>query len=619
MTQQVFTKPVIMAGKQENAGKIFLNVPDHGPARLAARRLVNVAKNELKCRIDVCNPGGETSHFPVMAICPPWGKQEQAYLRAANVPLLPDGRIAALVEDKEGKYGEQGFIASRLNGDNAQSLLLAANTPIGLKHALLTLCDRLYRDANGNVVIDPFDGVHKPVFESRHMKTDAMNCGPFRARFGYWAPASRSGVDDFADWLASFRITDYDLLAFVRGWGLTYASEKFPALVDPQHPNSEADFYPHLLERLNEWGLKVWASDIYIASGYSMEAGTCPEMLSPCADRSRLRPFKAGQGSFGDILGDPEAITCLSHPSAAKFYSDVVADILDRFPALAGLDFHIGHAFSDKICRCPQCKGLAGNRELVYRCFAKVYETAVNRKPDIRLKTAVKMFGDATRKIVEHHAEFPRLELFCWFRWLGNYLLERTEVPVTIGHDDGGGGLEANHNPKKTMAKIRDYFHDYEPWIWTYAQIARKAGLGAISWEPALQRERENQFFLYSQLTWEPDLSWAEFARRFVIRSERRQDAKLAEAYCLALEANAAVTSWGLMTELGHAQDVVQTKGLLETDLVREKTAALRKMLVSMNIADYKRAEPPAFFDLRCSLAKTLARLQAKEILKLWH
>lgn len=166
---------------------------------------------------------------------------------------------------------------------------------------------------------------------------------------------------------------------------------------------------------------------------------------------------------------------------------------------------------------------------------------------------------------------------------------------------------------------IRDYFRDYEPWIWTYVQIAGKAALGSISWEPALQKEMENQFFLYSQLTWEPDLSWSEFARRFVIRSERKQDAKLTEAYRLALESNAAVTSWGLMTELGVAQDVVQTKGLLGTTLVREKTAALQKMLVSMNIAECSRAEPPAFFDLRWLLAKTLARLQAGEVLGQWH
>ncbi|MDD5483796.1 MAG: hypothetical protein PHP98_09130 [Kiritimatiellae bacterium] len=606
-----------MADKNGRAGRIYLNVPKKGAVWLAAQRLVHIAKNELNCRLEI-GRGGEPARFNVAAMCFPWKKNEMANLQEAEAILLPDGRLKSL---EKAEYGAQGFIAARLKRSQNQTLLLAANTPTGLKNALLTLCDRLYRDAEGNVVIYPFEGVHKPAFESRHIKTDAMNCGRFRATLEYWRPASQAGVNEFADWLASFRLTDYNLLAFVRGWGLTYASEKFPLLADPQHPNVRTDFYPQLLERLHEWGIRTWASDIYMASGYSMETGTCPEILSPCAVRARLRPFKAGKGSFRDILSDPNAITCLSHPSAARFYADVVAETLERYPALDGLDFHIGHAFPSKICRCPQCGGLDGNRELVYRCFVKAYETAVGRKPGIRMRTAVKMFGDATRKIVEHCAELPNLELFCWFRWLGNYLLERTELPVTTGHEDGGGGLEAsesNSSELNNLPAIRDYYRDYEPWLGIYVNLARKSALPSISWEPILHREMEQQFFLYSQLTWEPDLSWAEFAGRFVIRSERRWDAKLVAAYCLALEANAAVTSWGL-TDLGHAQGVMQTRGLLETPLVRGKIASLRKLYASMNIADYARAEAPAIFNLRHSLAKTIARLQSGKTLRGCH
>jgi hypothetical protein len=600
----------------DNTSRMAFVTCNKGPVHLAAQRLANVAKSELNCRIEVY-PLAKASLCQVIAICQPWEKAARYLLQDAGITLLPSGEIEAL---SEGLYGEQGFIATRLNGESGGCLFLAANTQSGLKNALLTLCDRLYRDGMDNIVVDCFDGVHRPVFACRHIKTDAMNCGPFRSSFEYWDLSATSGINDFADWLASFRITDYDLLAFVRGWGLTYASERFPSLIDTQHPNPEMNFYPRLMDRLHDWGLKVWAADIYIASGYSMEVGTCTEMLSSCADASHLRPFKAGSGSFTGILGDPEAIVCLSSPIAIKFYADIVMDILEHYPALDGLDFHIGHTFPGKICRCPQCRGLAGNREGVYRCFIRVYETAVKHQPDIQLKAAVKMFGDATRKIVENYKEFPQLEFFCWLRWLGNFLVERTDAPVTTGHEDGGGGLEANHDPKKTLSMIRDYFRDYEPWIWTYVQKTHEAGLPSISWEPVLQKEIEHQFFLYSQLTWEPNLSWREFARRYVILSKRRLDPDLEEAYSLALEANAAATRWGLQPqELGQAQRVTQTKELLESSAVREKVAALQQIIGSMGIAECKPVKQPVFFDLYWSLAKTLSRLRAGEVLGQWH
>lgn len=606
-------EPIMLSRDGRTAVPLALSASAKGPGWLAAEHLRQIAHRELGCDIElgvVGDPG-----WPALAVCPPW--QEMPEALGSALELSSDGKLAAL---ETAPHGDQGFVATRLGRSESGQLILAADTEMGLRNALLTLSDRLYRDAGGNVVVDPFDGVHSPVFEARHIKTDAMNAGPFRFRLEYWDPTTVAGVNEFADWLASFRITDYDLLAFVRGWGATYASDRFPALVDPQHPNSAEEFYPQLLDRLHAWGLRAWASDVYIASGYTMEVGTCPEMLSPCADGSRLDAFRAGQGSFRDILHAPEAIACLSHPAASRFYSQIVADLLDHYPTLDGLDFHIGHTFPNKICRCPKCVGLTGNHEAVYRCFARVYETAIGRRPDIRLKTAVKMFGDATRRIVEHWEEFPQLEFFCWLRWAGNLLIERTDAPVTVGHEDGGGGLEANHDPAKTLDMIRDYFRDYEPWVQTYVQMTRDAKLPSISWEPVLQRELEHNFFLYSQLTWEPDLTWKELARRYVLRSERRLDDRLAEAYRLALEANAAVTSWGLApNELGCAQRVIQTQGLLETAYVRDRIAALEEAVTSMGLEEEQYESPPVSFDLRRSLVKALSRLRAGEVLGQWH
>ncbi|MBM4045074.1 MAG: hypothetical protein FJ279_08170 [Planctomycetes bacterium] len=596
--------PILVAQRSQPKAVLVLSAQAGEAARLAAERVCRVAANEVGFALELCPLDAPPHQDGILFATLPGS--EETVVGCSGCPAPPGA--------------EQGFAAMRLRIAGRERLLLAANTDMGLRNALLTLADRLYRDGDGNVVVDPFDGGHAPAFESRHIKTDALNCGPFRTRLEYWEPSSPSGVNEFADWLASFRLTDYDLLAFVRGWGASYRSERFPALTDPQHPNSMLDFYPRLIDRLHAWGIRVWASDIYLASGYSMEVGTVPEMQSPCADKTRGLPFKAGEGSFHDILHAPHGMVCLSHPAAAKFYADVVDDLLARYPNLDGLDFHTGHTFPHKICRCPQCKDLAGNREGVYWCFRRAYEAAVARQPFIRVKTAVKMFGDATRRLVEGWERFPRLEFFCWLRWAGNLLIERTDAPVTLGHEDGGGGLEANHDPKKTLSQIRDYFRDYEPWLQTYVSIARRAKLPGLSWEPALQRELEHLFFFYSQFTWEPELSWAELARRYVLRSERRRDDRLAEAYRLALEANAAVSHWGLAAyEPGTAQRVVQTQGLLETAYVRERVAALGEALRAIGLADATFDAPPVAFDLRRSLVKTWNRMAAGEVLGQWH
>jgi len=513
----------------------------------------------------------------------------------------------------------QAFVVARVPGEGGPTLLLCAETALGLRNALLTVVDRLYQDDRGRVVVDPCEGVHAPAFVRRHVKTDAMNLGPFRYEAGYWDYRTAAGVNDFADWLASFRLSDYDLLGFVRGWGTSYACEHFPVLSDPQHPNTRHEFYPQLIERCHAWGIRVWAADIYLASGYTMEVGAEPAMLAPNTDASLLPPFQAGAGSFAEILHNPGAITCLSSPRAGAYYAAIVEDLLAHYPQLDGLNFHIGHAFPNKICRCSQCRDLRGNRAGVYRCFAEAYERAVAANPDLEVSLATKMFGDATRQIVNHADEFPRLELFCWLRWIGNALLEQTDAPLTTGHEDGGGGLEANHDPRKTLTQIRAYFRDYEPWLRTYTQLTRDSGLANFSWEPALQRELEHMLFAYSAFTWEPDLEWGELARRFVIRSTRRLNPALATAYRLALEANAAVTRWGLSPYDAISQRVIQIPELLGTAQVTGLVRDLGDAVKALGLQARPPEDPPVEFDLENSLALTWQRMSGGAVLGMWH
>jgi hypothetical protein len=623
--------PIPLAHRGQDRAALAGNWNGHGSAALAAQRLVAVARDELHLQLSM-QPISASGGAAIFAICGPWDDHSRELLRTAGVALDSEDRLTSLAKIPA-ESRRQGFVAQRLSADGRQSILLAAETPVGLRNALLTLSDRLYRDAAGNIVVDAFDGAHAPRFETRHIKTDAMNCGPFHMAMEYWDPTSNRGVHEFADWLASFRITDYALLAFVRGWGTSYRSDRFPALVDPDHPNSRHEFYPQLIDRMHEWGIKVWASDIYIASGYSMEVAMAPEMLSHLSDRTKLRPFHAGQGTFGEILSDPQAVACLSHPRAAAYYSEIVDDLLEHFPQFDGLDFHIGHTFSNshKVCRCPLCKDLNGNRENVYRCFQRVYETSVRRKPDVRLRASIRMFADATRRIEEHHHEFPNLEFFCWLRWIGSVVEGQLDAPVTTGHEDGGGGLEAFDYFERgvTMSKLREYYRGWEAVLRTYVSVAMTAGLPGISWEPAFHRELEQVYFFYSQLTWEPELDWAELARRYVLRSERRMDTQLVQAYRLALESSAALTHWGLVSwGPGYGQFAKDTvlqpdakSGLItdhvyvrERSDVQERVAALRSMLRSMGLADRTRGPAPVAFDLRWSLAKTVQWLTAEQL-----
>jgi hypothetical protein len=129
-----------------------------------------------------------------------------------------------------------------------------------------------------------------------------------------------------------------------------------------------------------------------------------------------------------------------------------------------------------------------------------------------------------------------------------------------------------------------------------------------------LHRELEQMFFLYSQLTWEPDLSWAEFARRCVLRSERRVHDCLTGAYQLALEANAAAAHCALGGYEHYEDEAAQNRlqaGLLETTFVRERVAALGDALSTMGLLARTYQNPPVAFDLRRSLVQSWQRMKS--------
>jgi hypothetical protein len=606
--------PAIVARRGNKRLLVVLDKRSQQCVRLAAESLRRVGREQLGLEVEIRIGGDNDQEFGVIAMCAPWESQSAAVLEKANIKLGADKRLSAFGKTPE-SLSSQGFVAARLPGESGDRLILAANEPVGLRNAMLTLTDRLHFDAHKSVVADPFWGSHVPAFQTRHLKTDAMNLGRFRLPLEYWDPTLAEGVNAFADWLAGFRITDYELLAFMRGWGATYKSERFPNLADPQHPNVKLEFYPQLIDRLHGWGMRVWGSDIYMASGYTMELGTEPRMASPLVDIKKVRPFKAGQGLFGYILGDPLAIVCLSNPIAADYYANLTTDLLAHYPKLDGLNFHMGHAFMSRVCRCPKCKNMPGNREALYRCFARVYEAAVAQRPDLRLTLSAKMFGDATRSIVEHAADFPRLELFCWLRWIADWTMEVNDARVAFGHEDGGGGFVGDFDRIKSIAEFRKGDRDQEWVIQSYMRESRQAHLSGISWESQLQREIENQFFTFSQLSWEPDLSWKELARRYVIRYERTIDQRLVEAYQSALEANAAISYWGGGST---AQGVAQNSKLLELPYVRQRVAALGDALRKEGLIDRDgkpadaKLPPPVAFDLRRSLVKTYGRVKPR-------
>jgi hypothetical protein len=127
----------------------------------------------------------------------------------------------------------------------------------------------------------------------------------------------------------------------------------------------------------------------------------------------------------------------------------------------------------------------------------------------------------------------------------------------------------------------------------------------------------ENQFFAFSQLSWEPELTWGELARRFVIRSQRALDTRLVEAYRLALEADAAMSPWNAGPT---AEFVMQSDQLAQTPRVRERVAALGETLSTLGLIDRDgrpadaSPSPPVAFDLRRSLVKTYLRMKQEAV-----
>ena len=140
---------VVVRDGQAN-GRLTLSASVKGPAGLAARHLQKVAREQVGCDIELHVATESGRPASVMALCPPWDGKVEALVRGPGVELSSNGKLAAL---GTAPHGDQGFVATRLDGGERGPLVLAADTEIGLRNALLTLADRLHRDAKGNRVL----------------------------------------------------------------------------------------------------------------------------------------------------------------------------------------------------------------------------------------------------------------------------------------------------------------------------------------------------------------------------------------------------------------------------------------------------------------------------------
>ncbi len=579
------TAPLVLAHRGGEGAVLLLDQRAEKSALMAARHLARTALEALgtAVRIERAQVGAGA---PLTAFCFPSSyaaRVEHALPSTAQPPVPPADA------DPSRWYREQSFSVDTIARDNVHGLRLTAETELGLRNGLLTLCAGLYLNTTGDVVVNDFAGEHTPFFRERCVKTDTMRCAMFRLRedqprvFDYWDPTTTEGVHEFADWLASFRITDT----------LFRLSSQ---------PDGSTETMMHtLIARLHEWDIRVWAADLPIAA---------------VADRGK----------------------CFNSPEYRESRQALVRAILQTYPSLDGLDFHIGHAFSADgctICTCPTCRDMPGNRAGVYRAFADAYHTATAIKPEIRIRVPYKMFGDATRDIVEHAQEFPNLELFTWLRWGPLVKLEQPGVPITAGHEDGGGGAEAGWWVEDmTWERIREHPRDYESILRHYVVVAKQLGLPSISWEPALQREIEQMYFCYSQLSWTPTIAWSDLARRFVIYSERRADEQLAQAYCQLLELDHEAHLWGVPAygpgyEQGVRQVIVRpniTAGIMEevpyyihrADL-QQRIKQFGESLQDLGLLDEDFQTPPPRFDLRWALVQAYRRFARDEVQQLQH
>ena len=149
------------------------------------------------------------------------------------------------------------------------------------------------------------------------------------------------------------------------------------------------------------------------------------------------------------------------------------------------------------------------------------------------------------------------------------------------------------------MAKPRGYCRRWEAVLQTCVSVARTAALRGFPWEP--------------------ELSWAELARRYVLRSERRTDARLVDACRLTHEAGAALTHWGLasggpaMASSSRIRCFSRTPSPASSPATCTSANAPTSGSVSLPFGSAKGPTPVAF-DLRWSIAKSVQWLTTEPL-----
>lgn len=435
----------------------------------------------------------------------------RTHLAAAGVELSGQERIAALTDLPN---PDQGF-AIRFAEDE---VVLAGNTSRGTFYAAQTFCDRIFRNADGLFGIDSQDELSSPAFRCRSLTgnlggPDWIASGEFVRTF-----CRADGSIDakaFIDWVACYRVTNLTLFTFDLMWGLPYRSTRYPEAINPHHPNVQTEFFDELLEQATRNYIDVWLMVDFpdcwlgvIRAYPELAAQGFGETPVPHKDEAWWTRFYTGMNYKEVRPWRAHSAVCATRPEVMAFWQGYWREVLERYPGIAG----IGGQWCEHMeyrCTCRRC------REQFHGLQWRYYKAMVEVAEEVRPGLAYWMwYARGGAEIARHRSELPNLTYVYWG--------DGATRPPVVRAQGTGVDWYLSHGMNDP---------DYEPWLRHHALACRELGLEGLQKRMGLFHPCDRVYFAFSEFAWSPDTDWAEFARRYGLRTWRVRDEQRVSEY----------------------------------------------------------------------------------------
>jgi len=489
--------------------------PDEATAH-SARSLQRALKAATGRTIPIAPAGGAAPGEGVILLGrPERDGRVRALLRRSRLPLSRTGRIAKLDATTN---GDQGYAIRFVRDGGRDWAVLAGNTDRGTFYAAGELADRVYRRARGAFGVDRRNELAAPAFRYRSLAgtlggPDFIAPGQLEMSFGL--SGGRIDVQAFVDWVAAYKVNHLSVWMFDLMFGLSYPSARYPRAVNPYHANVRHEFFAELLDRARQSHIDVWLF-VDFPDNWLGVLKAYPQFAAEGFEASP--PHRAGPAwwrRFHRGLPGPEVLdlrrhsaVCASRPAVMRFWRGFWAELLGRYPAVAGIGGQFGE-HPDCRCHCRRCEGRYYQQQWEY--FRAMVEVAEKVRPGLHYWL---YYADGAREIVRHRGELPNLTYIHW---------GEPRIRPPAGRAQGTRvDWYLSHGWDHT---------DYEPPLRRHILRSSRLGLAGIQKRMARYHECDRVYFALSEFTWHPRMRWDEFARRYVLRTRRAAAAAEAQAY----------------------------------------------------------------------------------------